>query len=90
MTEHEAFLAAICAEPLEDSPRLIFADFLELNGDGVRGEFIRIQCELAKYPVRGGRREAVGTKRLPLSVCARTNYGADGQTSKIFAAVSTT
>lgn len=44
------FLREIIAHPEEDAPRLIYADWLEERGqpgDGERGEFIRIQCELA-------------------------------------------
>jgi uncharacterized protein (TIGR02996 family) len=43
-----AFLAAICAEPDDDAPRLIYADWLEEHGDLDRAEFIRAQCELAR------------------------------------------
>jgi uncharacterized protein (TIGR02996 family) len=46
MTEHEAFLRAVIAEPDEDAPRLVYADWLEERGDP-RGEFIRLQCTLA-------------------------------------------
>lgn len=42
-----AFMAAIIANPADDAPRLIFADWLEENGQAERAEFIRIQCELA-------------------------------------------
>lgn len=48
MTEREAFLAAILAAPADDLPRLVFADWLDENGEPERGEFIRVQCELAK------------------------------------------
>ncbi len=41
-----AFLADIIANPDDDAPRLIFADWLEDNGEGDRAEFIRVQCEL--------------------------------------------
>ncbi len=45
--EHQsAFLAAIAADPDDDGHRLIFADWLEERGDP-RGEFVRLQCELA-------------------------------------------
>jgi uncharacterized protein (TIGR02996 family) len=46
---HAAFLADICDHPDDDGPRLIFADWLEERGDP-RGEFIRVQCELARLP----------------------------------------
>ena len=32
--------------PDDDTPRLVFADWLDENGDEARGEFIRVQCEL--------------------------------------------
>jgi uncharacterized protein (TIGR02996 family) len=42
----EEFVRGILAEPDDDTPRLIYADWLEERGDP-RGEFIRLQCELA-------------------------------------------
>ncbi len=38
----DPFVAAICAEPEDDLPRLIYADWLDDRGDP-RGEFIRLQ-----------------------------------------------
>lgn len=40
-------LDAIIAEPDDDTPRLIYADWLDENGRGERAEFIRAQCLLA-------------------------------------------
>jgi uncharacterized protein (TIGR02996 family) len=48
MTDDEAFLAAICAAPQDDLPRLVYADFLEGSGQAERAEFIRAQCRLAE------------------------------------------
>jgi len=48
MTERDAFLKAILADPDEDSHRLVYADWLTENGDADRGEFIRVQIELAR------------------------------------------
>jgi uncharacterized protein (TIGR02996 family) len=45
MTPHD-FLQEIIASPDDDTPRLIYADWLDERGDP-RGEFIRVQCELA-------------------------------------------
>src|SRR2546425_6662579 len=45
----DAFIAAILEDPDTDAPRLIYADWLEERGDP-RGEFIRVQCELARMP----------------------------------------
>ena len=44
--EKAAFLAAIHADPDSDLPRLVFARWLEEQGDP-SGKFIRIQCQLA-------------------------------------------
>jgi uncharacterized protein (TIGR02996 family) len=45
-----AFLRAICAAPDDDTPRLVYADFLEEAGDPDRAAFVRLQCELARTP----------------------------------------
>lgn len=50
MTDHDALLVAILSHPDEDTPRLIYADWLQENGDADRGEFIRIDVELARTP----------------------------------------
>ncbi len=50
MTRADAFLQEILAHPDDDAPRLIFADWLEEQGDAssiARAEFIRVQCALA-------------------------------------------
>jgi carbon storage regulator CsrA len=44
--DEAALLQAILADPDDDAPRLIYADWLEEQGDP-RGEFIRVQCWLA-------------------------------------------
>jgi uncharacterized protein (TIGR02996 family) len=45
MLEEADFIYQIRANPRDVSVRLIYADFLEDQGD-VRGEFIRVQCQL--------------------------------------------
>lgn len=45
MSDRDALLAAITAEPDEDTPRLMFADWLQENGEADRGEFVRLQVE---------------------------------------------
>ena len=50
MTDHAAFLRSIIAHADDDLPRLVYADWLEENGQADRAEFIRVQCELAKEP----------------------------------------
>jgi uncharacterized protein (TIGR02996 family) len=51
LAEHEAFLRAIFDAPDDDTPRLVYADFLDENGEPERAELIRLQCELARTPV---------------------------------------
>ena len=47
-TDERTFLNAICAQPDDDTARLVFADWLAENGDPDRGEFIRCEVELAR------------------------------------------
>jgi uncharacterized protein (TIGR02996 family) len=47
MTHDAAFLEAIAANPDDDGLRLVYADWLE-ERDDPRGEFIRVQIELAR------------------------------------------
>ena len=49
MLDREPFLRAIYAAPDDDLPRLVFADYLDEQGDSDRAELIRVQCERAKY-----------------------------------------
>jgi uncharacterized protein (TIGR02996 family) len=46
----QAFLDAIVADIDDDSPRLIYADWLDEQGDSDRAEFIRVQVERARLP----------------------------------------
>jgi uncharacterized protein (TIGR02996 family) len=48
MTDEPALLAAIAARPDDDTPRLVYADWLDDHGDANRAEFIRLQCALAQ------------------------------------------
>jgi uncharacterized protein (TIGR02996 family) len=50
MSDHQAFLQGILQHPDDDAPRQVYADWLEERADP-RGEFIRVQCALAKLPV---------------------------------------
>ena len=53
--DEQAFLAEILAAPDDDTPRLIWADWLEEQGDP-RAEFIRVQCAAARLPAWDVRR----------------------------------
>lgn len=50
MDARRAFLDKITEFPDDDTPRLVYADWLEEKGQADRAEFIRVQCELAKLP----------------------------------------
>jgi uncharacterized protein (TIGR02996 family) len=52
----EAFLRAIAEEPLEDSHRLVFADWLDEHGQAPRAAYIRLQCRAEALPPRDLRR----------------------------------
>jgi uncharacterized protein (TIGR02996 family) len=48
---HAAFWKSICAQPDDDTPRLVYADWLDEQGDpasAAKAEFIRAQVELAR------------------------------------------
>lgn len=49
MTDDEtALLRAIAAHPDDDTPRMVYADWLLENGHDARAEFMRLQLEIAK------------------------------------------
>ncbi len=69
MSDADALLATVLADPAADTPRLVYADFLEESGQaeaGARAEFIRIQCELAAGPADPGRRALLMTHEAVL------------------------
>jgi uncharacterized protein (TIGR02996 family) len=50
MSEEAALLGAIRDNPDEDTPRLVYADWLQENDQVERAEFIRLQCEAVRMP----------------------------------------
>lgn len=50
MSDGDALLRAILAQPDEDTPRLMYADWLDENGQPDRAEFIRLQILLYNTP----------------------------------------
>jgi uncharacterized protein (TIGR02996 family) len=48
-TDFEALLRAVFHNPDDDTPRLVFADFLEENNQPDRAALIRLQCEKARH-----------------------------------------
>jgi uncharacterized protein (TIGR02996 family) len=49
MSNEAAFLQAVCEVRHDDTPRLVFADWLDDRGEAERAEFIRLQCALARW-----------------------------------------
>lgn len=50
MSDESSLLSAIWDQPYGDTPRLVYADWLQETGEPAnvgRAEFIRVQCELA-------------------------------------------
>jgi uncharacterized protein (TIGR02996 family) len=45
MSDRDALHASICANPDDDTPRLVFADWLDENGESKRAAFIRASIE---------------------------------------------
>lgn len=60
MTDGDALLAAIRANPEEDTPRLVYADWLQEHGQEERAEFIRVQVEYARLHEHFAGHEATG------------------------------
>jgi uncharacterized protein (TIGR02996 family) len=51
MNHDDAFLQEIIADPDNDGPRLVYADYLEEHGDSDRAEFIRVCEAMRRVPV---------------------------------------
>jgi uncharacterized protein (TIGR02996 family) len=47
VTTEQSLLRAVLADPASDDCRLILADWYEENGQADRGEFVRVQCQIA-------------------------------------------
>lgn len=48
MSDADPFLEAIWANPDDDLPRLVYADWLEERGESTYAEFIRLDCMLER------------------------------------------
>jgi uncharacterized protein (TIGR02996 family) len=61
-----AFLEAILADPEEDGPRLVYADWLDEQGEAGRAEFIRVQCARSLLPAEDPRRDELARREAEL------------------------
>jgi uncharacterized protein (TIGR02996 family) len=66
MNDKDALFQSVLAAPEDDAPRLIFADWLDENGEPERAEFIRVQIDLARLPARGKVRTALKARETEL------------------------
>lgn len=72
-TDGAALLAGILAEPGCDTRRLVYADWLEENGEQERAEFIRLQIEMAKPDASLCPRCNKPWRRIVLSHCCNSH-----------------
>jgi uncharacterized protein (TIGR02996 family) len=89
MPDHDSFLAAILANPDDDLPRLVYADFLDemcQPGAAARAEFIRVQCELERLPVGDDRRAGLEKQERALLRKHADTWVADLLTAQVLAA----
>jgi uncharacterized protein (TIGR02996 family) len=71
--EEAAFLKAVLELPDDDGPRLVYADWLDERGDP-RGEFIRVQCELARLAEDDPRRGELQAREGALLTAHRREW----------------
>lgn len=78
--DEQALLAAAIAHPDEDTPRLIYADWLQENGQLDRAEFIRAQIEATRSPPGDPGTKALRARVVKLAKkyrnrwCGRVNH----------------
>lgn len=64
--DRAALVAGILANPDDDTPRLVAADWFEENGDAARGEFIRVQVNRARLPPTDPQQPELAARELRL------------------------
>lgn len=65
-TTDQGLLSTILAKPGDDAPRLAYADWLALNGQSERADFIRLQIERSRLPRRDPARIYPGERERAL------------------------
>jgi len=70
----EGFVRAILADPDDDTHRLVYADWLEENGQPERAEFIRLQVERARRPPHDPTRWRPGERERALEPAQREQW----------------
>jgi uncharacterized protein (TIGR02996 family) len=62
MSDRDALFEAVLDAPGDDAPRLVFADWLDENGEPDRAEVIRLQIEAARTPSYEPRYDALNKR----------------------------
>jgi len=75
--EERAFFERIRDEPAEDGPRLIYADWLEENGQPDRAEFVRLLVALDRLPDDDPRRTELRERERALREANEVRWSAD-------------
>jgi uncharacterized protein (TIGR02996 family) len=73
MTYQDALLRAILDDPDDDMLRLVYADALEERGDP-RGEFIRVQCALARAAANDPSRPGLEQREKQLQTAHQADW----------------
>ncbi len=64
--DRQALVQAVIQCPADDTPRLVYADWLDEHGEPERAEFIRVQCRLAGREVPDDERRRLGRREKAL------------------------
>ena len=66
VADEQPFLDAILARYADDGPRLVYADWLDENGDPARAELVRVQIALARLSAEDPRRPELADRQTEL------------------------
>ncbi|MBL8800195.1 MAG: TIGR02996 domain-containing protein [Planctomycetia bacterium] len=66
MASDPGLLQTVLDQPDDDAPRLIYADWLDDQGETARAEFIRVQCALERLPEDDDRRPGLEQREAAL------------------------
>src|SRR5437763_6998841 len=75
MKEQDALLAAVLDAPDDDAPRLVYADWLDENGQPERAEFIRVQLAQEGEPAHSPRWRELEKRSRALLMGNRRKWG---------------
>jgi len=81
--DEAALLRAVAAAPDDDTPRLVYADWLDDQGRHERAEFIRLQVELARAPDHP-RRAELETRQAQLLAAHEQSWAPDSELALFF------